>query len=75
MKDKIIELQTERLIGENLASIAVEYLQEVDKPSKPMLAYGVIEDTTETLIVVVKKPAIPIVMQFINTLNQQGVPT
>lgn len=67
--DKIIELQTDRLLEDNLASIGSEYFLEVDKTN--LAIYGTIDKVTNKLVLVARPEVTDALMNIVNQINQQ----
>ncbi len=67
--DKIVELQTDRLLEDNFAAIGSQYFNEVDKSN--LAIYGTIDKTTNKLVLVARPEVVDALMGVVNQINQQ----
>lgn len=72
MEAKIIELQTERTIEQNLASIGTEYYNEISETNGHLPIYGAIDPDSKVMVLVIEESAHQSVMNFINQVNQRS---
>jgi len=66
-ENKIIWLDTPINIGDTLIQVAREYLTTVDNG---LPIYGVLSQEQDLGIMIIEKEAIPMVMQFVNKVNE-----
>jgi len=69
IQNKVVELQTDRLLEDNLAAIGSQYFAKVDKNN--LAIYGTIDKTTNKLILVAKPEVTDALMSIVNQINQQ----
>ena len=67
--DKIVELQTDRLLEDNFASIGSQYFDEVN--TNNLAIYGTIDKVTNKLILVARSEVVDALMGVVNQINQQ----
>jgi len=68
--DKIVAIQTERKIEDNLTAIGSEYFDEVSEKGN-LAIYGAIDKITHKLVVVARSEVTETLMGIINQINHQ----